>query len=207
MAGTARATRTDSEDGKKAVAVLSKQLLEDFETILTEDFKLALLDDSAIAPAVIWDVVDSTFQAMEDMRHQYPYSITIIKFISNLMFWTMRLKPISSCGLLDKGDIVNVPDINEHLAIYWGMHKITEAVKTGQLLELVNATPETIDGFRKVVVYYLSRDLYKNLKTGEPIRDTRKYNETVYYSRYKKTTAVNIYEVIMHLIVAYKAVT
>ena len=139
------------------------------------------------------------------MRHRYPFSVSIVKYISNTIFWLIKLKPINACGLtaIDSGCLAEVRDINEQIALYWGMEMMLRAVTTNYIPELITSSPENVKNVRAIMYSYIKNNVYFD-KKGFPMEGTQKYKETVYYFRYKKFTAVNIYEMIVHMIIGFR---
>lgn len=120
----------------------------------------------------------------------------------------MKLKPLNNVLLVDKdsGQEVDFPDINEHVALYWAMTRVAHAVKSNQLVEVVSYTEENLALFRSVVVFYYKYGFFRSLGDKTPIAESVKVDEMTHNLRYKKFTAVNIYEIFCHLILPFRAV-
>jgi hypothetical protein len=188
-------------------------LQNDFKRILLSDFRVQTvevrLDDNAIENLtlnvlVISDIVHSAEQAMHDLRNSYPHTISMLKYISNVCYWIIRLKPVNCNFLMRDNTRITDIRINEKLALYWGLFQILKCIKDSKLVELVEGTPENMQKFCSVVLFFLETNLYSTVTDRGELADTSKYKETVHYSRYKKVTAINIYEMFMHLIVTLR---
>jgi hypothetical protein len=168
--------------------------------------RLELLPDVGVSLDCLSEIAKSSHGAMADMRNRYPNSVAMVKYISNVMFWIIKLKPINPCALesISTGELHEVSNINEHIALLWGMHRIVEAVKKNKMPELIYGTPEYVANVEQAMRGYMARDIYFSSSTWQPVTGTNKYSETLYYLRFKKVTAVNIYETIVHLILGYK---
>ena len=142
-------------------------------------------------------VVGRSKMSMEDMRNHYPKSITNLKFISNVMFWIIMLKPISPIAFSKDGKIVDLPNINEHIALIWGIHTMKNFIKAGKLSEVVSNKEKNVIRAERFIDNYLKVPIYDDNPS------TTKFNETKYYLRYKRYTAVNIYESFMYILLPF----
>ena len=192
--------------GKRTIARLAAELDQEFNFLLRHDFRLEPLAPVCISHVAIFDVARSSFQAISDLRNQYPNTLSLLKYISNVMFWIVKLKPINSSALIAGDDLVIVEDVNEQLAVYWGMKKFVQAVDHGKLAEIIDPSPKNKRRVHKVIRTYLTENIYRKPGTKVEIPNTVKYDETIFYLRYKKITAVNIYEMMLHMVVAYRTI-
>jgi|GEM_PF-4676176 len=185
---------------------LTKYLRDELTTILVRDFDLNIIKDLTICKPVVVQVVQSAQQAMNDMRNGYPNSISLIKYIANVCFWIIKLKPINVNLLMTKegrrcADVM----INEKAAIFWGLRRILDGVEKGKLNEILPATQGNILATRKIVDFYLKTNMFKKAD-GTDVANTTKFEETIHYCRYKKITSIYVYEIFMHLIIGQKII-
>lgn len=188
------------------ISRLSATLERDFEKILRNSFGMNIPDHCWVCSTTMAEVADSTCSSYIDARNRYPYSISYLKQIAITTFWIVKLKPINNVMLFDKnsGKAVDFPDINEAVAIYWCMMKLSSAIKNEKLSEVVTGSPENMKNVRETIIFYYQSGFYRNVETHEPIVDSNKADELTFNLRFKKFTAVNIYEVLCHLILPFR---
>jgi hypothetical protein len=186
---------------------LAGSLYSDIVQILEDDWGLYPISDLTISLHTLFEVAHATERAMTDLRLQYPKNITMIKYIATVAFWIIRCKPINSFLADQDGAAVDAPDINEHIALSWALLSLVKSARQGVLRELIRPTRRNLSNLDRIITYYKNGSIYRNVKTGIPVPDTTKYKETIYYFRYKKITAVFIYEILVHLLVSYKALS
>ena len=198
----ARTSRAKRERDADDIARISATLEEELREILVHDFRVRAPEFAWHSPQTLADVVTSAHRAMEDMRNHFSGSISIIKHISNIMFWLIKLKPINGSNLSADGYYLDAADVNERIALYWGMATTLDVIEAEKLSELVPA--KDADKVRRIFDYYLFSDMYgpKGRTKGER---TTKFAETTFYFRFKKVTAINIYEMFLHMFVSLKA--
>lgn len=183
-------------------------LEEQFTEILTKTFGVILPERYWICQSTLLEVAEATRASYEDGRHHYPFSISLLKQIAINAFWIVKLKPLNNVMMLDRDtkDEIDFPDINEQVALYWAMTRVAHAVKSGHLNEVVSFSEENMALFRSVVVFYYTHGFFRNTTDFKPIPESVKVDEMTHNLRYKKFTAVNIYEVFCHLILPFRAV-
>jgi hypothetical protein len=185
---------------------LADSLYDDFEVILEEDLGLLPFSELTISGAALYEAAARAQEALKDLRSQYYRNVSTIKYIATVMFWIVKCKPINSILVDSGGSLIDAPEVNEHVALNWGLKKLLEYAQDGQLRELIPNTRAHNKGLRKIIYFYKYRDIYRNAESGEGVPNTTKYGETVYYFRCKKITAVYIYEILLHMIVSYRAI-
>jgi hypothetical protein len=176
--------------------------LEKELTKLLRDFDLQSYEGFTISRPVLMQIVHSSREAVQDIRNSYPHTVSGLKHISNLCYWIMRLKPVNSSALKRKGRRISDVAINEKIALYWALQKILRSIKEEKLRELVTNSKPNIARFRYVVRFFLKEDLYTSISEKQQIKGTSKFVETVHHCRFKKITAINLYETFMQLIMS-----
>jgi hypothetical protein len=184
---------------------LAKTLHADIVDILKEDWGLRPIPLMSISNEAIFEVTHCVDSAIKDFRLQYYKNVATIKYIATVMFWIIRCKPVNTC-LYDADDsLVDAPGINEHIALSWGLKKMIMFAQEGKMRELIAPTRRNLVNLERIVHYYKHGDIYRSVTTGKRIKNTSTYSETIYYFQYKKITSVFIYEMLLHLLVSYKA--
>jgi hypothetical protein len=183
------------------VADFVETLEKDLKKLLS-DFDLEIYEDFTISRPILTQAVIASKQAMIDVRMAYPYTVTGLKHISNLCYWIMKLKPISGSALKFSGERISDIAINEKIALYWGLQTILGAIRADQLKELLENSGPNLHRYGYVVRFFLNENIYRSVTTQHQIPGTSKFTETVHYCRFKKMTAVNLYETFMQLIMA-----
>jgi hypothetical protein len=136
------------------------------------------------------------------LRNTYPYTAAGLKHISNVTYWIMRIKPINEDLLkVDQRRAVDFT-INEKIAMLWAMQNILKSVRENRLRELICDTDQNRRSLEAFLGYFFNSDLYTTIDSGEPVAGTSKFKETVHYCRFKKITAINLYEMFMQIIMA-----
>jgi hypothetical protein len=184
---------------------LAESLRTDILRMLREDWGLEPVPLMSISNQAIFEVTKSVDEAIKDFRHQYYKNVATIKYIATVMFWIIRCKPVNTCLYEADGTLVDAPGINEHIALSWGLQKIILFAREGKMRELIAPTRRNLANLEKIIHYYRNGDIYRSVTTGKRIHNTTKYSETIYYFQYKKITSVYIYEILLHLLVSYKA--
>lgn len=203
----------DSAKIERAIADFSASLRKDIISDMKHAFRWdcyiiggnssGINHNLTIKSPVIYEVCRSTQQAMGDLRNVYPGTVTTVKYISNVCFWIVKLKPINENMMVRNGDVRLDLWINEKIALSWGIRKLLIAVQTDNLRELI--PKEELRQFIKITDHYIDENMFTSVSNGSPIDTSDKFTETVHNTRYKKTTSINFYEMFMHLIVAHQA--
>ena len=188
---------------------LAGDLEEQFAEILGDRFGLDMPPDLWVCGSTMHEVVEATRNSYQDGRHHYPFSITLLKQIAINAFWIVKLKPINNIMIFDKatGCKANFPDVNETVAMYWAIARVAQAIKSDKLSEVITNTPANRALFLKIIDFYCNHGFYRSLEDQSTVDGSYKIDELIHNLRYKKFTAVNIYEVITHLILPFRAAT
>ncbi len=173
---------------------------------LKREFGYDVWEGVTISHRILAEISISSIQSIGDMRNSYPHTVSSIKYISNIAFWIVKLKPIMINALVvaeagEKPRCVSDSKINEKIAFIWLLHKICRLTKDGQFKEIIDDSEKSMLILKNFVQNYISGNMYKNVADGQPVDLSSKFNETVHNSRYKKITAINIYEMITHALV------
>lgn len=179
------------------------------KSILEKDFGFKVIDGLTIDRHVVLDVAIRVEMAMKDMRNIFKSTISMLKYIGNAAFWVLKLKPINTNTLLKDGKIVSSKQINERVALAYSLKSVYNAILQDNLREIVTADEfqENSDfrkKFNKLIQFYLVNNVYRNSETLVPKAGSQKFNETAYNFRYKKISAVNIYEMLTHMVLVCK---
>ncbi len=206
-------TGNSHSDSSQAESI--EQTLTEYNVILEADLAQILIDvyNIQLPEDMIWlckssleMVATASYEGFRDSRARYLYSISYLKLISITAFWLIKLKPINNVGLIDKSTQreIDFPDINESVATYWAIANVGDAIARGRLTELVTNSSPNIENYIKIVKYYYTENIYRSIEDSSPIENTQKVNELIFNLRMKKFSAVNIYEVLCHIIIPFK---
>lgn len=192
---------------------LYSQLDEELVSILKTSFRLRGDPDDWISVHVLSEVCYQSRLSLKDFRHRYPYNITALKYLSVVCFWIIKLKPLNVEGFRDEnGRKMGVPNINERVAVNWLLMNVCALAKSKQINEITDGLDRFDDLLVESVKFHKNESIYDE---DEPKRSRdlpldysaeTKSHETAYYMRFKKMTAINIYESLIHLLIPIKAI-
>ncbi len=191
---------------------LVQSLRDDFEQIITEHLGADIVPGEWLSQNCLIQVAEQAVRSAEDFRHRYPYHVTAIKYVSIVSFWIIKLKPINVMGLRQGEDLVQCSDVNERVAIRWIQKQIWVLLDGNCIPEFLPNSDEVRAKVKEVFQFYFYHNLYDRVNgSGEagdeyeldPSRN--KFYETSYYMRYKKMTAINIYESLIHMFLPVRA--
>lgn len=179
-------------------------LKQHLKQILSDRFSYGTIEGFWISDDVLLDAVYNANRALRDWRHHYSGNVTVLKYVSNVVFWISNLKPIYPAGLTKKGQRCEHKSINEELALMWAVATIRSDIEEGNLQEVISAKEENIHIFDMLIKRYVNDNIYRKTTIEEHDEVCTKYEETIHHLRYKKFTAINLYEILMHLIVPFQ---
>lgn len=193
----------------REVADFVGDLFDQFVYILQDVYELDFDQQEIICLQSLTEIVVATQESFEDARAKYPYNISAIKLVSLLTFWIIKLKPINNGRLLSKktGEKVDFPDVNEQIAIYYAILQISQFVVSGQLKEIISPQEDTVANLKRMITFYYKVGFYRDLNAGDemsPVQGSEKIREVIHNLRFKRFTAVNIYEILTHIILPFR---
>ena len=193
--------RSDLVEASTAITLRLREILRTtFKIVITKDDEWEVISEP-----VLLDAVEAAQQAYQDTRNSYPFAITIIKLHAIQAFWLAKLKPIR-INRLQRGDgELTDPNINEKVAIVFLLDAVLTGIRTGRTPELFGhwkPSAEYVDEFLRE--YTAAPAFYKD-KT--PVEKSELLRETAFHMRYKNLTAVSLYEMMMHALIAARVRT
>jgi len=182
-------------------------VFDELNDILSNVYDLQFDQDSVICLTTLKQVATSTEESFLDARAKYQYNISAIKLVSLLAFWIIKLKPISNSGFVSKssGKVVDFPDVNEQVAIYLAILQISQFVISGKLVEIISPQDDTVANLRRMIAFYYNIGFYRDVENEmKPVEGSEKIREVIHNIRFKRFTAVNIYEILTHIILPFR---
>lgn len=174
-------------------------------------FDAAKIDDDQefwLSTEALDQVVYQSNKSLTDFRHRYPFSITAFKHLSIIAFWIIKLKPINTLGLKRNGNLVDYPEMNETFALTWLIQSVIDHVENNRVPEFIESTETSKKMVTEMFTCFQNDLIYSNDNEEQngDMRDfeNNKFYETRYYMRYKKMTAINIYESIISMLLPIK---
>lgn len=188
--------------GAKESMEMASDMEADLRKILEHAYGLELHKDAWICSTTLGEVIRCCMESHLDARQRYPYSISVIKTISLTTFWLIKLKPLNNVFLVNRETrrLMDFPEINEAVAIYWAVTKLVGAVKRGTLSELISLDEASVNHLSEVLRYYYNGNFYNKVDSKKEVQGTEKVLELIHHFRIKKFTAINIYEVLSHML-------
>ncbi len=188
------------KDSKKAdVKRLGEMLEKHFLDILVNHFEVEPVEDDWLCTETLAEVAFQAVSSTNDFRHRYPHSVTAIKYISIVAFWINKLKPINGLALKQDGEWVSCPNVNERVALRWIEATLWRLFKENRIQEFLPFNSDTESSVKKIFNLYFYGDTYISELLEGDARNNKSY-ESAYYMRYKKMTAINIYESLIHML-------
>ncbi|WP_138511611.1 hypothetical protein [Maricaulis alexandrii] len=206
----AASSNSPDADAVESAKVLAKMLRTDFEHILTNSLGLMPARLGWASSRTMADVARQSIQSMKDYRHRYPFAVSPLKYISVITFWIVKLKPINVMAFKRNGRWVESTNLNERVAYIWMRDKILQAAQSGDLKGFLASDESIVLAIENMFETIENETLYEegDSDSVDPddnrLRNNKQY-ETLYYLRFKKITAINIYESILHLLLPIKA--
>ena len=120
-----------------------------------------------------------------------------------MAFWVIKLKPLNSLGLRKDGVPVECSDINERMTLRWVQMTIWTLIEQNKIPEILPRDDAIKASVNHIFDSYFNEDLFGRSADPEDPGSKKSY-ETGYYMRYKKMTAINIYESLVHLFLPIK---
>lgn len=181
---------------------LSEQLHSFFRQTLRTYYNCSMQENEWLSDESLSQVCEQSVKSLSDFRHRYPHTITAFKFLSIVVFWIIKIKPVNGLALKKDDKHLDWPDVNEQLALKYIQYAICRMLEKDKVPEFLVSNQQTKDMTHQIFKILFEHELYQHKDQDEKIKDSYRNNkiyETAYYMRFKKMTAINIYESLTHL--------
>lgn len=187
---------------------LGKYLQVRINEIVKCQFQLSPVEGEWLSQATLAEVAFQTIKSLDDFRHRYHTSVASFKYLSVICFWIMKLKPVNTLGLKRDGAWISCSNINERIAHRFLMEDVYILMATDAVTEFISVDDAMLTTYAETWNTYFAAEMYTRpdgTDAGIERRQTTKAYETVYHMRFKKMTAINIYESLIHMLLPLKA--